>query len=198
LDNLNSGYDNKKRFIEPICNHLTQTERMKKIILAILFLLPIFAFGQDDTLHINSAKPWKSYLSQVLIGKKSNLGVFDIHYSKGRLSRSFYCVIDFDKKEIVSTFTIKNWTYLYNSWIDNESILHLSRGWLFARGLMIDLKNGSRLGSDSIKEKDAPANTDAVHIDSQDLYCTSSIVYWSGLRIVYDDDLKCFILTSTN
>ena len=167
---------------------------MMKTLLLLIFITPIFAFGQIDTLNIDSSKSGKSYLSSVLINKKSNIGIFEIHYYTGRLSNSYFYVIDFNKKEIMSKFSFKNWTYLYSSWIDNDSILHLSKGSIFTRKILVDLKNGEILKSDKNKRKQIKDDNNVLFIDSQELYCTNRLVYWNGLKIFYAGNLKCFII----
>lgn len=169
---------------------------MIKTTFFLLLLMPLFTFGQVDTLKIETIKRGDSFLSNVRVDTNLNIGVFEIHFSKGRLSNSYYYVIDFNEKKVLSSFNTKNWSYLYNSWIDGDSILHLAKGRIFTRRVLFDLNSGSKVDdktTQSEKEQAKESSNDG-YIDSQDLYCTSSIVYYGGYRVFYDDKLKCFIM----
>lgn len=56
---------------------------MIKALFFFFMITPTFSVGQMDTLNIEASKSGTSYLSEVLINKISNLGVFEIHYLKG-------------------------------------------------------------------------------------------------------------------
>lgn len=105
-------------------------------------------------------------------------------------------MIDLKEKKILSTFSTKNWSYLYSSWIDSNSILHLSKGRLFHKKVLYDLKSGNKIArnlAQSKKEQTTDPCND-LHIGSQDLYCTNKIVYWGDLIASYNSDLNCFII----
>ena len=172
---------------------------MRRTILILLFCVPFLSLGQTDSLSINSERSEDSYLNRVLINQKSDIGIFEIHFTKGRLSNSYYYAIDLKKNEILSTFNFKNWTYLYSSWIDDDKILHLSKG-IFNRKILIDLSTGFKLTSDKKRRKEqAPKDGNhSLHIDSQELYCTNNVVYYEEKRIRYDSNNQCFILDTIN
>jgi hypothetical protein len=171
---------------------------MKKITLFLALIVPLLSYSQLDSLHISSQKSGSSYLSEVLINRELNLGVFEIHFTKGRLSDSYFCVIDLKKKEILSEFRYKNWTYLYSSSIDSNAVLHLTKGSLFNRVKEIDLRLGNELtrSEKNSSKKDEQITKKDVYIGSQDLYCTSQMVYWNYLRIWYDETSRCIIIQS--
>jgi hypothetical protein len=172
---------------------------MTKTALTLFFWVAFISFGQADTLRVDSNKAGNSYLTNVLLNKTTGIGVFEIHYTKGRLSNAYYCAIDLNQKEIRSTFNFKNWTYLNSAWVDTDNVLHLSKG-IFGRMVLIDLTNGTKRTSDKQKRKEK-APKDAVndqHLDSQDLYCTGGMVYYNKLRIQYDSNLQSFILDPEN
>ena len=170
---------------------------IKKGLLISLVLYSITASGQVDTLHFSADKSGKSYLSNVLINKETNIGVFDISYIKGRLSSSYYYVIDFEQKKIISTFKYSSWTYLYSSRMEGDSILYLSKGRIFSRKVLINLYTGEKLQSKKYRreEKNSVSTENNVYIDSQDLYCTSGYVYVNELKIYYDQKSNSFLVS---
>ena len=48
-------------------------------------------------------------MREAMLNPKLNIGIFELHYFKDRVSPSYYVVIDYNKKEIVSTFQVKGW-----------------------------------------------------------------------------------------
>jgi hypothetical protein len=169
---------------------------IKKGLLISLVLYSITASGQVDTLHFSADKSGKSYLSNVLINKETNIGVFDISYLKGRLSSSYYYVIDFEQRKIISTFKFSYWTYLHSSWFEGDSILNLSKGRIFSRKVLINLNTGEKIQSKKYrrKEKKSVSTKNNVYIDSQELYCTNGFVYINGLKINFDQKSNSFII----
>lgn len=176
-----------------IGENLCETNNMIKTVLFLVLFTPLLTFGQVDTLKIEREKTGNSYLSNVLIDEELNIGVFAIHYHKGRLSNSYFFAIDLKEKKVVSSFSTKNWSYLYSSWIDENLVLHLSRGRLFDRVTLIALKTGNRIDDKRLK-KQSKKSSSHVYVSSEDLYCTNSVVYLEGQRIYYNHVLSCFLI----
>jgi len=171
---------------------------MKTCFFSYLLLIPALTFGQVDTLTVVPKKPGRAYLSEVLIHQPSGVGVFEIHYMKGSLRSASLYVVDLNEKKVLSTIYSRNWAYLYNSWIDSNAVLHLSKGGaLFSRKVLYDVHTGTNVSRRKARSANGQTRDASNHqyIDSQELYCTRDIVYWMGLGIYYNEHVGGFIIT---
>jgi hypothetical protein len=173
---------------------------MKKILF-YLFLLSfsITSNGQNlksISIKIPHSKKGTAYLTDVLIDNKTNIGVFEFNYFKGRLSNTQYVVLDLNNFTLKSSFEFKNWTYLYSSWFKNDSLLCISKGRLFKKKSVVNINTGEKIETKFEKKLKKPEsqNTTLCYIDSQALYCTNRIVYWNNNRIFFDSKTHSILI----
>ena len=169
---------------------------MKYIVFSFFLALTNFSHTQIDTIKVERERSGNSYLSEVLINKDINLGVFDIHYVKEPVRNSYLYIFNFNTKEVVAKFHFTNWTYFHSSWIDQGGILHLTKGTLFSKTILINLKTGEELKGKEYKDekKEEQDNKGNLWFDSSELYCTDDVVYLNGLSVHYNSDIPGFVV----
>jgi len=135
-------------------------------------------------------------MSEAMIIPELNTGIFELNYTKGKVSHSYYAVINYETNNLVSTFNVKSWTYLQSSWIKNDSLLYLSKGMFIGRKIIFNLNTGEKIQTKLSFRCDAPKteNGQGVYFGHNDFYCTGGVVYWKSYRIYFDDKTHMLII----
>jgi hypothetical protein len=155
------------------------------------------AFSQTtSSVEIPRLKEGTVRMSEAMLHPELNIGIFELNYTEGKVSHAYFVVIDYKRKELVTTFKVKSWTYLYSSWIQDDSLLYLSKGMYINRKMIFNLKTGEKIQTKLKSRCHAPEkeNGQGVHFGHDDFYCTNSIVYWKNFRMYFNEKNHTLII----
>lgn len=160
----------------------------------LIFILTFCFFNSSYSQSISSIdiprlREGGIYLTKAIIYPKNKISLFDLKYTKTRYTHSYLVVFNYETKELKSTIYSKQMIYLFSSYIDNDSLLYLSKGLYFNRKIIYSLKTGEKIQSkmDFRCDKNDLSKEFGVIFESNDLYCTREIVYWLNYKMYFDE-----------